>query len=420
MFCGSCMHDNALARALRARGVDCVLQPIYTPIRTDEVSVARSQVFFGGVHVFLLQQMPWLRWVPRRLRGMLDWPPLIRLATRQARSTDPAQLGDLAISMLRGADGQQREEVERLVHWLADSMQPDVIVLSNLLIGGSLPEIRRRLPEARLIVLLQGDDIFLDHLPETAKAEAIRLCGKLANEVDAIVVNSRFYAAKMGALLGIDAARFTTTPLSIDTSLFETMAGDARPAAGKEFRIGYLARIAPEKGLHRLVEAFIELAGRTGNEAMTLHVAGWLGETNRDYLAMLIERIEAAGLIDRFAYHGSPSLAEKIEFLRSLDVLSVPTEYEEPKGLFVLEALAAGVPVVQPDHGAFGELIESTGGGLLVSPGSIEELGAAIERLKDDPQLRQQCAQRGQRAVLEKHSIGQAAEQLQRLFVAPR
>lgn len=419
MFCGSCMHDNALARALQARGVDCVLQPIYTPIRTDETNVARNEIFFGGVHVFLLQQMPWLRWVPRPLRGVLDWPPLIRLATRRARSTDPAKLGELAVSMLKGAHGQQREEVERLVEWLALTMRPDVIILSNLLIGGSLPEIRRRLPSVRVIALLQGDDIFLDHLPESAKAEAIRLCSQLAREVDTIVVNSRFYAVKMGAMLGIDGARFATTPLSIDTSPFQAIAGDAKPAGGQEFRIGYLARIAPEKGLHRLVDAFIDLAARPGNEGITLHVAGWLGEMNRAYLAMLIERVRAAGLIDRFAYHGSPDLSGKMEFLRSLDVLSVPTEYEDPKGLFVLEALAAGVPVVQPDHGAFGELIESTGGGLLVAPDSLDELRAAIQRLKDDPELRRLCSQRGGQSVFEKHSIERAAENLEKLFTVP-
>ena len=88
MYCGSCMHDNSLAKAMRAQGVDCVLQPVYTPVRTDEDSIASEQVFFGGVHIYLLQQMPWLRWVPASMRRALDWAPILRLATRRTHDTD--------------------------------------------------------------------------------------------------------------------------------------------------------------------------------------------------------------------------------------------------------------------------------------------------------------------------------------------
>ncbi|MFG0263375.1 MAG: glycosyltransferase family 1 protein, partial [Novipirellula sp. JB048] len=142
MYCGSCMHDNATARVLRAGGIDCILQPIYTPIRTDEPSLAREQIFFGGIHIYLLQQMPWLRFLPRSIRRLLDWPPLIRAVTQRATSTDAAQLGALAVSMLQGTEGRQAAEVQRLTAWLETEMQPDVLVLSNLLIGGALPTIR--------------------------------------------------------------------------------------------------------------------------------------------------------------------------------------------------------------------------------------------------------------------------------------
>lgn len=419
MFCGSCMHDNALARALRHRGVDCLLQPVYTPIRTDDQSVASKRIFFGGIHIYLLQQMPWLRVVPPRLRHLLDWPPLIRAATRRAHATDPGKLGELTISMLQGEAGNQRDEVRRLVDWLASEIRPDALILTNLLIGGALPAIREKLPHTRIVVLLQGDDIFLDHLPGDARAEAILLCGSLAAHVDRFVVNSRFYADKMGRLLGISADRFDIEPLSIDTAPFPLEWMPRRdPAAGDdgEFRIGYLARVAPEKGLHRLVEAFVDLARRPGNESVSLHVAGWLGEANRRYLDLLVKQIDDAGLSGRFAYHGSPDLAGKVDFLRSVDVLSVPTEYEEPKGLFVLEALAAGVPVVQPDHGGFGELVASTGGGLLVPTGDAAALGEAIQRIKDDRDLAERLGRDGHRCVHGEHTILRAAERMHRLL----
>ena len=417
MYCGSCMHDNALVKALRQRGVDCLLQPVYTPIRTDGESVATDQVFFGGIHVYLLQQWPWLRRMPRPLWRLLDWPPLIRWATSRAHSTDAAKLGDLAVSMLRGAEGRQADEVARMVEWLQNEIKPSAIVFSNLLIAGALPQIRESLPDCKIIVMLQGDDIFLDHLPKAPRDEAIKLCRGLISHVDHVVVNSNFYGQKMGSILSIPQEKIVIAPLSIDTGPFGQPPPVLQPSPGSdEFRLGYLARIAPEKGLHHLVEAFIRLARATGNEDLTMNVAGWLGEANREYLRSLEDKIAKAGLSDRFTYDGSPELVEKVAWLRRLDLLSVPTDYEDPKGLFVLEALAAGVPVVQPDHGAFGELIESTGGGRVYPAGDIDQLCRLIQVFKDDASLRSELAMEGYTNVRRKHSIETAAAQLHALI----
>ncbi|MEM6471615.1 MAG: glycosyltransferase family 4 protein [Planctomycetota bacterium] len=409
MFCGSCMHDNSLARALVAMNVDCLLQPVYTPIRTDEESVAGGRVFLGGIQIYLLQQLPWLRFIPRSLRQFLDFPPLIRWATRKAGGTDPAMLGDLSVSMLRGSEGNQAEEFEKLTRWIADEIKPDAVVLTNLLIGGGLPQLRERLPSAKLIVMLQGDDIFLDHLPQKHRSEAISLCTDLVQHVDHFVTNSRFYSAKMGSLLEIPNEKRVTTPLSIDLKPFET-SGKTPLRNNEGFRLGYLARIAPEKGLHRLVGAFEKLAQT--DSTITLHAAGWLGKANEPYLQSVRDRLDSAGLGERFFYHGSPDLEGKVDFLRSVDVLSVPTEYEDPKGLFILESLAAGAPVVMPNHGAFGELIESTGGGVLYDPNDDDALARLIGELRDDPARLKVLADAGCQGVSDRHSIEAAAASL--------
>ncbi|KAA5539329.1 glycosyltransferase family 4 protein [Roseiconus nitratireducens] len=413
MFCGSCMHDNALAKALRGCGIDCLLQPVYTPIRTDEESVATQQVFLGGIQVYLLQQMPWLRYLPKSLRHLVDFPPLIRWATRRAGATDPALLGNLAVSMLRGEHGHQAKEFQRLEDWIVRDVRPDVVILTNLLIGGGLSGLRKHLPGVKIVVMLQGDDIFLDHLPEASRSEAIRLCAELVPHVDRFCVHSDFYGQKMGALLQIPAAKLVRTPLSIDLAPFSD-AGERRPVSDADVRLGYLARIAPEKGLHRLVEAFERIA--PDHPQLTLHAAGWLGPANEAYLESIHERLLEVGLQDRFVYHGSPDLQGKIRFLRDVDVLSVPTEYEDPKGLFVLEALAAGTPVVMPDHGAFGELVRSTGGGVLVPPDNLDALCRGIIDLVNDPQRRQRLAEEGRDGVRSRHSIQASAEELARLI----
>jgi glycosyltransferase involved in cell wall biosynthesis len=413
MYCGSCMHDNSLARALRNLGMDCLLQPVYTPIRTDEASIASRNVFFGGVNIFLLQKFPAFRYLPRPVRRWLDNPKFLSWATRGAASTDAATLGDLAISMLRGEDGRQRDEVKRLVAWLRDEIQPDVIVFSNLLIGGCIPAIRRELPRAKVIVILQGDDSFLDHLPDTQRQDAVAELGKLSRQCDAIVVNSDFYGTKMTRVLGLPADKVQVLPLSIDTSPYLDF---SPPTNRKPVTIGYLARVAPEKGLHHLIDAFISLSNRPGCEDARLCIAGWLGKQNEAYLRSQEDRLQNAGLASRYEYQGSPDLIGKLEMLRSIDLLCVPTVHEEPKGLFVLEAMAAGVPVVQPSRGAFPELINSTRGGLLVIPDDSASLAEGLERLICNPALRLQLGRAGRQSVLENRTVSAHANSLLRLI----
>ena len=120
MFCGSCLHDNTLARALIRRGLDVQLIPTYTPIRTDEEDVSSTHVFYGGVNVFLSQTVPFYRHLPAMLTGWLDHPRLINWATRRAAATSAASLGALTVSMLRGVEGNQRRELDKMLEKLEE------------------------------------------------------------------------------------------------------------------------------------------------------------------------------------------------------------------------------------------------------------------------------------------------------------
>jgi len=412
MFCGSCMHDNALARALRQLGTDCILQPLYTPIRTDEESVASQEIFFGGVHIYLLQMFPAFRWVPGPVRRLLDQPRFLSWATRRAASTDAAKLGELAVSMLRGVHGSQRDEVERLVTWLRRDVRPDVVIFSNLLIGGCIPKIREELPNTKIVVILQGDDSFLEHLPLKQRSIAIDELQTLGKKCDSIIVNTEFYAKKMAQLLELSPDQVHVLPLSIDTGPFASFS--PRTVSASPVTIGYLARVAPEKGFHHLVSAFIDLAKRPGCESVRLCAAGWLGPQNETYKQTQETRIAEAGLSDRYEYLGSPDLNGKLDMLRKIDLLCVPTEHDEPKGLFLLEAMAAGVPVVQPSTGAFPEIVERTGGGIIVDarPSNFIAIADVLERLVKNVELRLSLGAAGHRAVRENHTTGAQAKLL--------
>lgn len=406
MYCGSCMHDNTLARALIREGADVQLIPLYTPIRTDEEDVSSDRIFFGGINVYLQQNVPGFRFLPRWIARALDQPWLIKWATKKSTSIRAETLGPLTVSMLRGVQGFQRSEVNRLVQWLSGDLKPDVVIFTNMLIAGCAPEIKKRL-QTKVVVTLQGDDIFLDGLTEPYKSKALQEIQKLSHSVDAYITASRYYADFMAKYLAIPREKIAVLPLGLDTRDFAQFAPPAPLAERPKDRpptIGYLARIAPEKGFHLLVDAYLEIVQR-GRSEVRLEAAGWLGDHRRDYFEEQMAKLRAANAQQNFRYWGAVDRDQKREFLQSVDLLSVPTVYQEPKGLFVLEALASGVPVVQPKHGAFPELIEQTEGGILVKPNDALVLAEEIVRLLGDTPLREKLAQAGRNRVhLERNS----------------
>ena len=401
MICGSCMHDNTLARALLALGHDVQLVPLYTPIRTDEPDVTSEQIYFGGINMYLQQYLPLFRWLPKWLDRWLDQGWLINWASGRSVKIDPQQVADLALSILRGTAGFQRKEVERLAEWLTGDLRPDIIVFSNMLTAGCVPEIKRRL-NVPVVVTLQGDDIFLRGLPQPHQQQALAEIRRLADQIDGFIANTQFYADAMAEYLGLPRERIEIVPLGIDVRDFKEGSEFGVQGSGSERppTIGYLARLAPEKGLHVLADAFVLLRKMPGMENARLKIAGWLGAANREYAEGVFAKLRAAGLGEAFEYLGEVDRPGKLALLGSIDVLAVPTTYREPKGLFVLEALAAGVPVVQPDHGAFPEVLAETGGGLLHRPEDAQHLAQRLHELLLDVPMRERIAAVGRASIL--------------------
>ena len=395
MYCGSCMHDNTLVMALRRLGHDAMLIPTYTPIRTDEPDASQPRVFFGGINVFLQQKLSLFRHTPRFFDRLLDAPGLLRWAGRFAGKTRAEELGGLTVSMLKGERGHQRKEVLQIAEWLADEARPDIIVLSNVLISGMIHEIGRRI-NAPVLCTLQGDDIFLESLPQAAREQALALIRVHGRDIQGYITTSSFYADFMSGYLGIERDRLHVVYPGLNLDGY-----DGVPAGRREppFTIGYFARICPEKGLHNLAEAYRILRKQPGAPPCRLRLGGWLGEHNKTYLQNTLKHLADAGLADEVEYVDCPDHKSKVEFLKSLDIFSVPTTYREPKGLYVLEAWANGVPVVQPRHGSFPELIEATGGGELCHVDDPHDLARALGELLQNPERRLELGKRGHAGV---------------------
>ncbi len=409
MVCGSCLHDNALATALIAQGHDAVLVPLYTPLRTDEPSVAGKRVFYGAVNTYLqVRSERWSR-LPAFLRRWLDRPALLDWVGKLGSAARGEDLGALALAVLEGEHGPSHQLLDQLVAWLKSDLRPEVVHLQSSMFVGFARRLHAELG-VPIVCSLQGEDLFLDSLIEPWRGRALAELRRRQAEVDVFVTNSEYYRSHMAATLGIDPARILRVPLGL--SLAELLAAPrpARPA-GAPFVVGYFARICPEKGFGVAAAAFKQLAALAGPQAVQLRVAGYLGAKDRAFFAAELAALERAGLGSRVEVVGEVDRAGKIAFLAGLDALAVPTVYREPKGLFALEAMAVGVPVVLPSHGAFPEMIAETGGGVLVPPEDPAATAAALLELAGQPERRRELGERGRAAVAAHHAIATTASE---------
>ena len=255
--------------------------------------------------------------------------------------TDPRELGEMTLSMIKGEHGYQVKELDKLVRWLIEE-KPDVVCLSNSLLIGLARRIREEL-RIPIICSLQGEDAFLDSLPEPYREQCWQLVQEHSADINRFVAPSRYYNTLMQERLRLDADKTAVIYNGIDLEGFAP--ADAPPQLPT---VGFLARMCREKGLDLLIEAFIKLARRV--PGARLKIGGTQTDADRSFVNALEGRLEQAGIANTVEFRPNLTPTEKQQFLRELTVLSVPTRSGEAFGLFVIEALASGVPVVQPNE----------------------------------------------------------------------
>ena len=399
MYCGSCIRDNALAAGFTGRGHDVTLLPLYTPTRTDEENVSRRRVFFGGISVYLEQYVSLFRKTPWLLDRLWESPWLLRVVSRRGVQTRPEQLGALTVSVLEGSHGHQRKELDKLVHWLRDQPRPDVLDISNSLLIAIAGPLKAALG-CPINCTLQGENVFMEGLLEPYRSRAKELIRSHLPHVDSFVAVSDYYAGYMSRYLGIPGAKMRVVPLGVNVDRFA-------PAPGRTsapFTIGYLGRIAPEKGLHLLCDAYRDLRERGELEGCRVELAGYLGPEHVAYWRSIEREVKRCGLSDEIQYRGELDLRHKVTFLQALDLFVVPAVYDDPKGMALLEAMACGVPVVAPRRGTYTEMLERTGGGVLVEPENVAGLEEALQRLAGDRSLLVELGRRAAGGIRDHYS----------------
>ena len=396
-YCGSCLRDDMLGRALHQIGHEVSAVPLYLPMQLEREQIEQP-VHMGGINVYLQQKTRLARYLPRFVANWLDRPNLLRWASRRGNMTDAKELGAMTVSILRGECGRQALEIEKLIAWIATQPRPDVVIVSNAMLMGIVRRLRASL-QVPIVVTLQGETPFLDLLGEDHASAAWQALRERTAEVDALIAVSETYANTMRPRLAATPEQLHVVHNGID------VAGMARPSASHNATsqqpktIGYLARMCPDKGLDTLVEAFLLLKQRGSFASLRLRIAGVQLAEDRAYVHELQQRITKLGFANDVEFLPNIDRVTKLTFLHTLSVLSVPARYEESFGLYLLEAMAAGVPVVQPRHPAFPEILAATGGGILCDPNSPASLAEALATVLQDDNLAEQLGSRGRDAV---------------------
>jgi glycosyltransferase involved in cell wall biosynthesis len=407
MYCGNCFRDNALVAALRKAGHEVTMVPLYLPLTLDEEDQSGdTPIFFNGVNVFLEQQSSFYRSAPRWLHKLVGSERVLNWAANQVGKTKAEEVGDLTISMLNGEEGNQARELEELIDWLKTQPKPDVISLSNSLLLGLAQRLKEAF-EVPVVCLLQNEAPYIDSMPEEFRTQVWRIMTERAQKADHFIAPSKFYAERMSDKLNLPKDRVHVIYNGINHEGFNAEKTPPNPPV-----IGFFSRMCKDKGLDTLIDAFIRLKTNNHIPQLKLKIGGGCGPADETFVQRMRDRLHAKALLGDVEFHPNLSRKDKQAFLRSLSVLSVPAQFGEAFGFYVIEAMAAGVPVVQPRCASFPELIEATGGGVVYDHQGPESLASAIEKILHNPSEAKSLGLKARETVREKFSITQMAEQL--------
>lgn len=410
-YCQNCLRDGQMVRAMRRRAHDVIVVPLYLPILLDADGLDNGPgVFFGGVNVYLQQSLGIFRKTPRWLDKILDSPWMLRRAAKREGSTRARDLAPMTYSMLQGKDGRQQKELDRFIDWLKVEQKPDLVHISNALLIGVAAEIRRALG-VPIVCSLQDEDTWIDAMDHEWRQRCWDIIAEKSRDVDLFIAVSNWYAQKMSERARIRMDKIRVVPLGTEWEKREPSELNNDPPV-----IGFLSRIHASLGFSELVHAFIELKKDPRLANLKLRATGGVTSGDKEFLQHIMGRIKHAGVENDVEIVEDFGKNARQEFVRSLSVLCAPAPHGEAFGFFIVEAGACGVPVVQPDAGAFREVVEMTGGGIIYDPHDKHALVENLKKVLLDRELARELGCKGHAAVYEKFTSDIMAFKLESVF----
>jgi len=407
-YCGNCYRDMIYLRAIRnVPGIKASAIPLYLPPddKNEETGFDRN-VFFGAISMYLREKVPFLRNMPAIFDKFLDSAPMLKMAAKRSGTTNTEGLEDMTLSMIKGEKAFPEKELRRLVKYLTVNGKPDVIHLSNALIIGLARQLKRYM-DVKIVCSLLNEDDWIEDMAEPYRSDAWKLISEEAENVDTFITPSNYYKELFVSKTGYSGKNVFIVPLAIDTRNLNIL-----PKKNNYPAVGYFSRINSPNGFDKLVDAFIDLKSGDRLPGLTLHVSGGFTGSDKPFIEEQIKKIKSGGLKSFIRiypeFHGN----SKEEFFSNIDIMSVPVRKHDGYGLYILEANAAGVPVVQPETGAFPEIIEKTKGGITYSPDTVKDLSESLVKLFKDNDLRARLGESGKENVLKELSLARMSEGL--------
>jgi len=409
-YCGNCLRDDTYVGALQKTGMDIIKVPMYLPLFSDEHDIADVPVFYGAISLYLKFKFPALQKAPKWIDRILNSGPALKFAARMAGSTDASGLEDMTISMLEGEHGQQKQELEYLVDWMANYGNPKVVHLSNALLLGLARRMKEKL-DVKIVCSLQDEDVWVDAMEEQFRDKTWKLMRERAKEVDAFFAASDYFGDIMKKQLEIPDEKLFTTYNSLDPADYEYKNSSEKPQA-----IGFISRMNKCNGLEVLVDAFVMLKKNPAFENLKLVLTGGSTPEDTKFLKGIRRKIKRAGIKQFVDFHEDFEEGKRHEFFDKVSVVSVPVLKGEAFGMYLIEAMAAGVPVVQPELGGFKEIVDISGGGVSYEPNNPEVLAETLDKLLKDGEGLKMLSENGRKGVEEHFNMHNLANRINEIY----
>jgi glycosyltransferase involved in cell wall biosynthesis len=409
-YCGNCLRDSKYVDALRKLGHDVIKVPMYLPLFSDEHDIADVPIFYGAISTYMKQVYPIFRKAPKWVDKLLNSKPMMKIAASQAGSTRAKGLEDMTISMLLGEQGEQKEELEKMVDWIAEHCKPDVIHISNALLLGLAKRLKQK-TGVPVVCSLQDEDVWVDAMQPQFQQKIWDLMHERAQDVDALVAVSNYFAVEMQKRMNMTGEKVHTFYLGVDAEDYPYI-----PVKEKPRNVGYISRMCHKDGFDIVVDAFISLKRKSGYEDVKLIATGGLTGDDKKFLKEQKQKIKDAGLTNDFEIIEEFEGDARHNFFKKVSMVSVPVRVGEAFGMYMLESMASGVPVLQPNLGAFPEIVEASGGGVIYEPNSPEKLSEAWADLLNNSEKLEALSEAGYKGTKEKFNIHNHAEEIIGLY----